>query len=51
MRLATHPYRNARDALEDSFDRRLSDTAHAWRAHLERLSTPDPGVARVSRLA
>jgi hypothetical protein len=51
VRLATHPYGNTRDALEDSFDRPVSDTAHAWRAHLERLSTPDPGVARAGRLA
>jgi hypothetical protein len=47
VRLATHPYRTTRDALEDSFDRKVSDTAHAWRAHLERLSTPAPGVAPV----
>jgi hypothetical protein len=51
VRLATHPYRNTRDALEDSFNRSVSDTAHAWRAHLAQLSTPDPGVARVGRPA
>lgn len=51
VRLATHPYGSARDALEESFGRSLSDTAHAWRTHLERLSTPEPGVARVGRLA
>jgi hypothetical protein len=51
VRLATHPYGSTRDALEDSFDRALSDTAHAWRTHLERLATPEPGVARVERLA
>jgi hypothetical protein len=51
VRLATHPYGNTRDALEDSFNRSVPDTAHAWRTHLERLSTPDPGVARVGRLA
>jgi hypothetical protein len=45
VRLATHPYAGTRAALEDSFDRSLSDTAHAWRTHLERLSTPEPGVA------
>jgi hypothetical protein len=51
LRLATHPFASARDALEDSFGRPLSDTAMAWRQHLERLSTPDPGVAPVERLA
>jgi hypothetical protein len=51
VRLATHPYGSPRDALEDSFDRSLSDTAHAWRRHLARLSTPDPGVAPVEGLA
>jgi hypothetical protein len=51
VRLATHPHGSARDALEDAFDRSLSDTAMAWRRHLERLSTPDPGVAPVERLA
>jgi hypothetical protein len=47
VRLATHPYRTARDALEDSFGRPLSDTALAWRGHLERLATPTSGVAPV----
>jgi hypothetical protein len=45
VRLATHPYDSTRDALEDSFDRPVSDTAHAWRRHLEQLSTPAPDVA------
>ena len=51
VRLATHPYGSTRDALEDSFGRSLSDTAHGWRQHLERLSTPEPGVEPVGRLA
>ncbi|MGH2980023.1 MAG: hypothetical protein ACRDLQ_10375, partial [Solirubrobacterales bacterium] len=51
VRLATHPYGSTRDALEESFSRSLADTAHAWRQHLERLSTPEPGVAPVERLA
>jgi hypothetical protein len=36
-----------RDALEEAFDRSVSDTAMAWRAHLARLSTPAPGVEPV----
>jgi hypothetical protein len=50
-RLATHPYGSTRDAVEDSFDRSMADTAHAWRQHLEFLSTPEPGVAPVGDLA
>jgi hypothetical protein len=29
----------------------MADTAHAWRQHLEFLSTPEPGVAPVGDLA
>jgi len=47
VRLATHPYRSTRDALEEAFDRSLTDTAHVWRTHLAHLSTPAPGVAPV----
>ena len=47
VRLATHPYGSARDALEDSFGRPASDTAHVWRQHLQRLSEPAPAVAPV----
>jgi hypothetical protein len=47
VRLATHPYASARDALQDTFGRSQADVAHAWRRHLEELSTPDPGVAPV----
>jgi hypothetical protein len=47
VRLATHPYRSTRDALEEAFDRSLSDTATVWRAHLARLSTPVSAVAPV----
>jgi hypothetical protein len=50
VRLATHPYGSTRDALEESFGRSPADSAHAWRRHLERLSTPEPGVARVEDL-
>jgi len=45
VRLATHPYGSTRDAVTDSFERSMPDTAHAWRTHLERLATPEPGVA------
>jgi hypothetical protein len=51
VRLATHPYRTTRDALEDSFDTRMSETAHLWRAHLEQLATPEPGVTVAADLA
>jgi hypothetical protein len=44
VRLATHPYGSTRDAIEDSFDRSVSDTAHLWRNHLEQLATPEPGM-------
>jgi hypothetical protein len=50
VRLATHPYASARDALEESFGRPLADTAHTWRRHLEQLSTPDSGVTPVGGL-
>jgi hypothetical protein len=50
VRLAIHPYASTRDALEESFGRSLADTAHEWRRHLERLSTPDSGVAPVHGL-
>jgi hypothetical protein len=26
----------------------MSDTAHAWRMHLERLATPEAGVAHLA---
>jgi hypothetical protein len=51
VRLATHPYGSTREALEDSFGRSVSDTAMAWRQHLEWLSIPDPGIEPVARLA
>jgi hypothetical protein len=51
IRLATHPYRSTRDALEESFDRRLSDIAHRWRMHLEQLATPEPGVTVAADLS
>lgn len=44
VRLATHPYASPREALEEVFDRRLSDTAHVWRTHLDQLSRPAPDV-------
>ena len=51
VRLATHPYGSQRDAVTDSFERSVGDTAHAWRTHLERLATPEPGVTPVGEAA
>ena len=51
VRLATHPYGSTRDAVTDSFERSMSDTAHAWRTHLEQLATPDPGVTEIHEVA
>jgi hypothetical protein len=48
VRLATHPYAGTRDAVTDSFERSVPDTAHAWRTHLERLATPEHGVAHLA---
>jgi hypothetical protein len=48
VRLATHPYGSTRDAIADSFGGSMSDTAHAWRMHLERLATPEAGVAHLA---
>ncbi len=48
VRLATHPAANPRSALEEAFGRPPSEIASVWRAHLERLATPAPDVARVT---
>jgi hypothetical protein len=51
VRLATHPYGSTPDAVTDSFERSMPDMAHAWRTHLERLATPDPGVSEIHAVA
>jgi hypothetical protein len=47
VRLATHPARDARAALEDAFGASVAEIDAAWRGHLERLATPAPDVSSV----
>jgi hypothetical protein len=47
VRLATHPARDPRAALEDAFGASAAAIDAAWRGHLERLATPAPDVSPV----
>jgi hypothetical protein len=47
VRLAIHPARDARAALEEAFGGSAAEIERAWRAHVERLATPAPDVTAV----
>jgi len=48
LRLAREPVKNPKDALQQAFDASNADIVSLWRAHLDRIASPRPGVTPLS---
>jgi hypothetical protein len=49
LRLARQPVENAKRALQSAFDASNADIVSLWRAHLDRIASPRPGVTPLAR--